>query len=263
MGSDDEVEERTPQHAPLYTAAQEGQAAEVGRLIAAGADVNWTGAAGETALIVAVRRGHVAVVGRLIDAGADPRKADKAGWPPLSIARRHGHKALVGLLNVAGAFENQGQGKLSMGEVWVSRPANSANEPARATRQAEVKSAQEAQVRERENAETETEKARKREREITRKRAKKRRRERKRVVRQAEAKEWVKVRSLLGSGRGMRAATPPKISLKRKAEAAEDLFAQPKKRASVSSYLASVCLRLPACCPCKYRQTEVLCARSW
>ena len=65
MGSDDEVEERTPQHAPLYTAAQEGQAAEVGRLIAAGADVNKADADGLTPLATALSRGHAAVAARL------------------------------------------------------------------------------------------------------------------------------------------------------------------------------------------------------
>jgi ankyrin repeat protein len=78
---------RTRQERPrlaLARAAEQGDAAAVKRLIAAGADVNARDG-GSTPLIYAARSGDTGVVGALLDAGADANARDCAswGWTPL------------------------------------------------------------------------------------------------------------------------------------------------------------------------------------
>ena len=55
----------------LHHAADNGDVAEVRRLLAAGADVNCKTNRAETALHLAARRGHVDIVRLLLDHGAD------------------------------------------------------------------------------------------------------------------------------------------------------------------------------------------------
>jgi hypothetical protein len=68
----------------LTQAAEQGDAAAVKRLIAAGEDVNARDG-GSTPLIYAARSGDAEVVGALLDAGANPNARDCAswGWTPL------------------------------------------------------------------------------------------------------------------------------------------------------------------------------------
>ena len=63
----------------LMKAADRGNAAEVQRLLAAGADVNAKDFDGETALMVAADDGHAAVVKLLLAAGADVNEHDEDG----------------------------------------------------------------------------------------------------------------------------------------------------------------------------------------
>jgi ankyrin repeat protein len=69
---------------PLARAAEQGDAAAVKRLIAAGADVNARDG-GSTPLIYAARSGDTEAVSALLDAGADPNARGCAswGWTPL------------------------------------------------------------------------------------------------------------------------------------------------------------------------------------
>lgn len=69
---------------PLARAAEEGDAAAVRSLIAAGADVNGRDG-GKTPLAYAARAGDTEVIGALLDAGADANSRDCSywGWTPL------------------------------------------------------------------------------------------------------------------------------------------------------------------------------------
>lgn len=88
----------------LFGAAEDGDAAEVARLLASGAsaDVRRT-PGGETPLMRAAARGHEEVVRVLLDAGADAcaRRAD--GFTPLILAVFFGHEGVVRLLVGRGA----------------------------------------------------------------------------------------------------------------------------------------------------------------
>ena len=55
----------------LFAATKAGDETAVGKLVAAGADVNRAFPHGATALCVAAQHGHEAVVGQLLAAGAD------------------------------------------------------------------------------------------------------------------------------------------------------------------------------------------------
>jgi ankyrin repeat protein len=74
---------------PLYIAAQNGHAAVVSVLIAAGADVNKARASGGTPLYIAAQRGHAGVVDLLIAAGANVNATRKNGTA-LNIALANG-----------------------------------------------------------------------------------------------------------------------------------------------------------------------------
>lgn len=88
----------------IFSAAEEGNAAEVERMLASGAsaDERMT-AGGETPLMRAAARGHEEVVRVLLDAGADvcARRAD--GFTPLILAVFFGHEGVVRLLVERGA----------------------------------------------------------------------------------------------------------------------------------------------------------------
>jgi hypothetical protein len=88
----------------IFSAAEEGHAAEIARLLASGAsaDERLTHG-GETPLMRAAARGHEEVVRVLLDAGADvcARRAD--GFTPLILAVFFGHEGVVRLLVERGA----------------------------------------------------------------------------------------------------------------------------------------------------------------
>jgi hypothetical protein len=88
----------------IFGAAEEGDAAEVARLIASGANAEERATrGGETPLMRAAARGHEEVVRVLLDVGADAcaRRAD--GFTPLILAVFFGHEAVVRLLVERGA----------------------------------------------------------------------------------------------------------------------------------------------------------------
>jgi hypothetical protein len=88
----------------VFSAAEEGNAAEVERLLASGASADERVAAGgETPLMRAAARGYEEVVRVLLDAGADAcaRRAD--GFTPLILAVFFGHEGIVRLLVERGA----------------------------------------------------------------------------------------------------------------------------------------------------------------
>lgn len=88
----------------VFSAAEEGNAAEVERLLTSGASADERVAAGgETPLMRAAARGYEEVVRVLLDAGADAcaRRAD--GFTPLILAVFFGHEGVVRLLVERGA----------------------------------------------------------------------------------------------------------------------------------------------------------------
>jgi hypothetical protein len=88
----------------VFSAAEEGDAAEVLRLLASGAAADERPVpGGETPLMRAAARGHETVVRVLLDAGADAcaRRAD--GFTPLILAVFFGHEGVVRLLVERGA----------------------------------------------------------------------------------------------------------------------------------------------------------------
>lgn len=89
----------------LLFAAQDGDAAAAGLLIAADANVNDTAADGRSALVAATFAGHSAVVRVLLDAGADP-DASGAGYSALHAAVLLGDMPTVKALLAKGANPN-------------------------------------------------------------------------------------------------------------------------------------------------------------
>jgi hypothetical protein len=88
----------------LFGAAEEGDAAEVARLLASGASADERRASsGETPLMRAAARGHEDVVRVLLDAGADACARRTDGFTPLILAVFFGHEGIVRLLVERGA----------------------------------------------------------------------------------------------------------------------------------------------------------------
>ena len=77
---------------PLLFAALNGDAASATRLLAAGANIDDTAAAGATALVMAAHRGLGALVALLLEKGADPNAAGAGytGAAQRGAARRPG-----------------------------------------------------------------------------------------------------------------------------------------------------------------------------
>ena len=75
----------------IHDAAKSGDAAEVERLLTAGADVNKKDAGLNTALHWAADKGHLEVVRVLVAKGADVNARDLGDWTPLlrAVVRRH------------------------------------------------------------------------------------------------------------------------------------------------------------------------------
>ena len=89
---------------PIVAAAQQGDADEVRRLLAAKADVNAAAGDGMTALHWAAYHGDVALVRALLRAKASVTATTRLGAnTPLHVAARHGHGAAVAALLAGGA----------------------------------------------------------------------------------------------------------------------------------------------------------------
>jgi ankyrin repeat protein len=88
----------------LYEASEEGQAAEVARLLALGAPTEHKGRGymQVTPLIAAATRGHIEVVILLANGGADLEARDKWGLTALMLATINGRLAIVKLLSDKG-----------------------------------------------------------------------------------------------------------------------------------------------------------------
>lgn len=84
--------------AALLLAVHGGRDDEVGRLLAAGVDVNVADADGLTPLMASAMNGSFAITRLLLDAGADPGMRNKWEMTAHAIAVFHGHSALAALL---------------------------------------------------------------------------------------------------------------------------------------------------------------------
>src|SRR5947209_16504425 len=82
---------------PMFLAAQNGSAAMIEKLLAAGADPNAPVLShGETALMMAARTGSVAAVKMLLDHGAQPNVKDELrGTTAVMWAAEQGHTAVI------------------------------------------------------------------------------------------------------------------------------------------------------------------------
>lgn len=96
---------------PLHLAALGGDADTVKILLDAGADVSarddrvyWT------PLLPAAARGHAGVVRQLLDAGADPNAETRDGITALDLAREGGHADIAGILRNAGGMAGSNDG---------------------------------------------------------------------------------------------------------------------------------------------------------
>jgi len=98
---------------PLTVAAERGDAAQVRKLIAAGADLNERDTSGYTALVWAARNGSTEVAKALIEARADLNARDCAanGWTPLIHAIHKNNNEMAKLLIDRGADVNARAGK--------------------------------------------------------------------------------------------------------------------------------------------------------
>lgn len=99
------------QRSLLHTAAYEGDAALVERLLEAKASLELADRNGQTPLNLAARQGHADVVLLLLKAGANPDHADNEGWTPLRSSAWAGHGQVVEAL-----LENGAQVDLADGE---------------------------------------------------------------------------------------------------------------------------------------------------
>jgi len=90
---------------PLYLAAQNGNAAMIQKLLAAGAKADQVDrATGESILMAAIRAGSIDSVRALLTSGADPNVAEpQLRLTPLMLAAESGHAAIVRALIERGA----------------------------------------------------------------------------------------------------------------------------------------------------------------
>jgi ankyrin repeat protein len=121
----------------LRSAAHSGDVAEIKRLIARGAKVNWADDEGWTALFWASVAVQPEAVKTLLDRGADVNARDRAGWTPVFWAAMNGHSTVVEMLVDRGAdvsladhkgrtalMEAAAKGKVAAVELLLARGAN-------------------------------------------------------------------------------------------------------------------------------------------
>ena len=102
------LEARDGQHGAtaLCWASQNGHESCVGRLVAAGADVNAARKDGATPVSIASEKGNEGCVDRLVAAGADVNAAMNGGATPVLVASQEGNEGCVDRLVAAGADVN-------------------------------------------------------------------------------------------------------------------------------------------------------------
>ena len=102
-----EVRETADQLERYDRLAQEGHAAIVDRLAAAGADLNALKRGKISALYIAAQEGHQAVVRTLLDLKADAHTASEEGFTPLMIAHYKSHAKVVDCFKETRVFEQE------------------------------------------------------------------------------------------------------------------------------------------------------------
>ena len=110
---------------PLTVAAERGDAEQVRKLIATGADLNERDESGYTALVWAARNGSTQVAKALIEAQADMNARDCAanGWTPLMHAIHKNNNEMARLLIDRGADVNARAGKCTEKLIEDGAPA--------------------------------------------------------------------------------------------------------------------------------------------
>ena len=115
-----------PATTPLHDAAFVGDAAEVARLLDAGADATRANRYGVTPLTLACEAGNAATVAALLDAGADPNAAAPGGETPLMTAARTGVVDPLAALLAAGAKVNAREAAGQTALMWAAAAGNAA-----------------------------------------------------------------------------------------------------------------------------------------
>jgi hypothetical protein len=87
----------------LHEAVRRGDTEAVRRLLAEGADPNWTDALGRTALHYAARQGYSEIVEALFERNAKVNLPDQDGFEPLHRAIQGGHRVVAERLIAQGA----------------------------------------------------------------------------------------------------------------------------------------------------------------
>src|SRR5215831_7283591 len=93
----------------LWKIAETGEVGQLIELLARGADVNASNAAGVTALMVAAYHGRLEMVRALTDHGADPNATDTEGFTAAMLAHHSGHEDIVRLLVARGVKKIPGR----------------------------------------------------------------------------------------------------------------------------------------------------------
>ena len=104
-GADAKGRSRQTEETPLHRAAQAGSLPTVRLLLAAGADLEATDAAGWTPLFMAVLSGKLDVIEELLAAGAKVNARSARGWTALKEAEMRGNVNVVSRLKQAGAVD--------------------------------------------------------------------------------------------------------------------------------------------------------------
>ena len=105
---------------PLHYHIQEGNANEVSRLIAQGADVNEADFVGMTPLMYSANNGYFDLALALLNHGADVNKGSGLHGTPLIIVATQGHTQVAALLLERGANVNA---ETSLGQTPLERAA--------------------------------------------------------------------------------------------------------------------------------------------